>query len=117
MLPSAASLKTLTIVAASIPALTPTVQHSAMTRSSVKLAELCMILAIDPVPMPPVWITRLAIASSRGRARTTARRPPPANDRQIARLAPLHPAADWGIAHPPARVGEQRVNPPHQLGP
>ena len=30
------------------------VQHSAMTRSSVKLALLCMILAIDPVPMPPV---------------------------------------------------------------
>src|SRR5437016_1004811 len=69
MLPSAASLKTLTIVAASIPALTPTVQHSAITRSSVKLAELCMILAIDPVPIGPVWMMRLAIASSNGRAR------------------------------------------------
>jgi len=52
--PSAASLKTLTIVATSSPALTPVVQHSAMTRSSVKLALLCMILAIDPVPIWPV---------------------------------------------------------------
>jgi hypothetical protein len=32
---------------------------SAMTRSSVKLALLCIILAINPVPMPPVWMTRL----------------------------------------------------------
>ena len=52
--PSAASLNTLTIIAASIPALTPVVQHSAMTRSRVKLALLCMILAIDPVPICPV---------------------------------------------------------------
>jgi hypothetical protein len=51
-------LKTLTIVAASIAALTPAVQHSAMTRSSVKLALLCMILAIDPVPMPSETIAR-----------------------------------------------------------
>jgi len=43
-----------------------------MTISSVKLALLCMILAIDPVPMPPVQMTRLATASSNDRARSKA---------------------------------------------
>jgi len=43
-----------------------------MTISSVKMALLCMILAIDPVPMPPVQMTRLATASSNGRARSEA---------------------------------------------
>ncbi len=71
-------MKTLTIVAGSIPALTPAVQHSAITRSSVNVALLCMILAIEPVPMPPVCMTRLAIASSSGRARSNAAGSPPA---------------------------------------
>ena len=91
MLPSAASLKTLTIVAASIPALTPTVQHSAITRSSVKLAELCMILAIDPVPIGPVWMMRLAIASSNGRARAKVSGSPPAMTRRSRVRAPSIP--------------------------
>jgi len=59
-------------------ALTPAVQHSAISISSVKLAQLCMILAIDPVPMPPVWRTRFAIASSNGRARSKVVGSPPA---------------------------------------
>jgi hypothetical protein len=41
--PSAASLNTRTSVAASIPALTPAVQHSASKRSSVKLAQLWVV--------------------------------------------------------------------------
>lgn len=91
MLPSAASPNTLTIVAASMPALTPAVQHSAMTRSSVKVALLCRILAIDPVPMPPVWMMRLAIASSSGRARSNAARSPPTMAKRSRVCAPSMP--------------------------
>src|SRR3989442_97680 len=60
MLPSAAFLKTSTMVSGATPALTPTVQHSAIVRSRVKLAQLCMILQTEPQPMAPTWMTRAA---------------------------------------------------------
>jgi hypothetical protein len=54
MWPSAAWLNTSTMTSGAIPAFTATVQHSAITRSSVNVAQLCMILAMEPEPIGPV---------------------------------------------------------------
>ena len=52
--PSAAFMKTSTSVSGATPALTPAVQHSAMMRSRLKLAQLCISLQTQPLPMAPV---------------------------------------------------------------
>ena len=74
------------------------------------MALLCMILAIEPVPMPPVYMTRLAIVSSSGPRALEGHRVTAGHDQQVACSRPLHPAADRRVEHRDTLRGEHCVD-------
>src|SRR5262245_10966842 len=94
------------------PALTPTVQHSAITRSSVKLAQLCMSLATEPVPRPPVVEHAPGDGVEHGPGALEDDALAVDHHEQIARPGALHPAADGRVQHLDALRRERGLHAP-----
>src|SRR5438093_13784474 len=112
--PRAAWLTTSTMTSGAMPALTPTAQHSAITRSSVKLAQLCMSFAIDPEPMPPRVEHAPGDGVEHGPGALEDGALTADHHEQVARSGALHAAAYRRIQHLDALRRERGLHAPDE---